>query len=72
MNFFKPISYNVSFYINLIIMGSKLCIKHIDCDLTQLNIFGNRRQPLKKTLINLDDDIDYQKTFSIKRTKIKY
>ena len=53
-------------------MGSKLCIKRIDCDLSKLNIFGNKRHPLKKTLINLDDDIDYQKTFSIKRNKIKY
>ena len=53
-------------------MGAKLCIKRFDCNLTKLNFFGNRRQPLKKTLINLDDDIDYQKTFSIKRNKVKY
>jgi hypothetical protein len=53
-------------------MGSKLCIRYIDYDLTKLNIFGNRRHPLNRTLINLDDDINYQKTFSIKRTKIKY
>ena len=53
-------------------MGSKLCTKRIDCDLTKLNIFGNRKQPLRKKLINFNDDIAYQKTFSIKRNKVKY
>ena len=58
-------------------MGSVFCIKKYSCNLSNLNFFGNKKRSLKKNLLNLSDnesdqDIQYQKVFSINSNKEKF
>jgi len=54
-------------------MGSLICLERFSYKLSNLNIFGNKKRPLKKNLLILGDDkVKYQNIFNIKEIKVNF